>query len=548
MANNPNYDGMAEPDKTLTVNTVTGNYGELPKASTKKKRKNDNIVQMPPYWLDPNYPGIRQQYRGPDLSRPGGLPTAGEQSYAVQGDPNDYDIETRSGRYIGSFVDDLGRPGKISLPRLPERKHGEYIGNTELDASNRGQRWNWNLEHAFMPPGSQWNQTVWQGADRENQWLARMLQQAASEKGSMMSPIAQVRLRGQWLSERNKAIQDYINGNWDDPERAYKDFQSAIDKIDTKLRELGEDEALLRPVPPVAGKRSQFTAQTGPSKLRKQWNYANTVNNKLNEWLTTESKPGIKKIDDPDFMGKSEVTTYLDSVYETLIKYLKESSNAMADAEKKRLQILTLTDEGHDAVVQTIKAYQKALAGVMASASAKDWSQNNRGKVNEVIEAMGFDPDQMDKATLGQQMAALGGIIVSSLSKNDELPHDVRTDLEAIQEQYDKYMENMMFAANVAPHIVASMASALGETAGNQYNDQAFVAGRQLADNLGEIEDLTDAIPRNAVPMSKLLEPPQFIVPSLAKKPKGRVSTNPESVGENKPVNTTSVPGVSFED
>lgn len=532
---NPNYDEMANPDDTYVDVSFGKDRSDWRLPEQKKNAKQKKTRRSGP--VSDTMQNI--------LLHLNTIPGTGAGLPAIEDVPFNGSQES----YDDDFVERPSGPFPMILPNIPYRKFtASGIPDSELAAARRGQRWNWHNENSFMPPGSEWNKTVWQGADRENQWLGQLLRKGAAENGSMMSPIAKVRLRGQWLSERNKAIQDYINGNWDDPERAYKDFQSAIDKIDTKLRELGEDEALLRPVPPIAGKRSQFTAQTGPSKLRKQWNYANTVNNKLNEWLTTESKPGIKKINDPEFMGKSEVTTYLDSVYETLIKYLKESSNAMADAEKKRLQILTLTDEGHDAVVQTIKAYQKALAGVMSSASAKDWSQNNRGKVNEVIKAMGFDPDNMDKATLGQQMAALGGIIVSSLGKNDELPHDVRTDLEAIQEQYDKYMENMMFAANVAPHIVASMASALGETAGNQYNDQAFVAGRQLADNLGEIKDLTDAIPRNAVPMSKLLDPPQFIVPSLAKKPKGRVSTNPESIGENEPVNTASVPGVSFED
>lgn len=532
---NPNYDEMANPDDTYVdlsfAKDRSGWRLPMQKSSKKKGSSKTGPVSdtMQNILLHLNtIPGI-----GPTLPPVEDTPFVADTAATAD----------------DGFEERPSGPFPMILPNLPDREFRVGgIPESELAAARRGQRWHWHNENSFMPPGSEWNKTVWQGADRENQWLAQMLKQAAADKGGIMSPIAQVRLRAQWLSERNKTIQDYINGNWDDPERAYKDFQSAIEKIDTKLRELGEDEALLRPVPPVSGKRSQFTSQTGPSKLRKQWNYANTINNKLNEWLTTESKPGVKKINDPDFMGRSEVTAYLDSVYETLIKYLKESANAMADAEKKRLQILTLTDEGHDAVVQTVKAFQRALAGVMSSASAKDWSQNNRGKVNEVIKAMGFDPEQMDKATLGQQMAALGGVIVSSLAKNSELPHDVRTDLDAIKEQYDKYMENMMFAANVAPHIVASMASALGESAGNQYNDQAFVAGRQLADNLGEIEDLTSLIPRNAVPMSKLLDPPKFVVPSLAKKPKGRVSTNPESIGENEPAGTDTVPGVSFED
>ena len=400
----------------------------------------------------------------------------------------------------------------------------------ELEAADNGLRWHWALEHRFMPPGSKWNETVWQGADRENAWLARMLRQRpGAQNDGIMSPLAKVRLRGQWLSERNKAINDYINGNWDDPERAYAAFQEAIGKIDEKLIELGEDPALLRPVPPVSGKRAGFTTQAGPFKLRKNWNYANDVNNHIKDWITTG------KINDPEFMSSQETKNYLDAVSETVVKYIKESSNSMADAEKKRLQILMLTDEGMGAVERTIRNYQKALAGVMSSASAKEWSQNNRGKVNEIMKAMGFEPGK-DPETLGAQIAALGGIIVSSLSRNDELPLDVAQDLEAIQSQYEAYMDNMMFAANVDPRVVAQMAKVLGDLTAAQYNDQAYAAGRGIADKLGTVEDLTNAVPKGSVPLSSLLKfEPTFTWPSLAAKPKGnvKVTSNPASEGEN---------------
>lgn len=400
----------------------------------------------------------------------------------------------------------------------------------ELEAANNGLRWHWALEHRFMPPGSKWNETVWQGADRENAWLAQMLRQRpGAQNEGIMSPLAKVRLRGQWLSERNKAINDYINGNWDDPDRAYKEFQEAIGKIDEKLISLGEDPALLRPVPPVSGKRAGFTTQAGPFKLRKNWNYANDVNEHIKDWITTG------KINDPNFMSSQETKNYLDAVSETVVKYIKESSNSMADAEKKRLQILMLTDEGMGAVERTIRNYQKALAGVMASASAKEWSQNNRGKVNEIIKAMGFEPSD-DPETLGAQIAALGGIIVASLSRNDELPHDVAQDLEAIQSQYEAYMDNMMFAANVDPRVVAQMAKVLGDLTAAQYNDQAYAAGRGIADKLGTVEDLTNMVPKGSVPLSPLLKfEPTFTWPSLAKKPGGdvKVTSNPASEGEN---------------
>lgn len=433
----------------------------------------------------------------------------------------------------------------------PYKTGGNFIykalapARDELEAARNGMRWHWALENRFMPPGSKWNETVWNGVDRENAWLRNMLHTTGNDgiNNGVMSPIAQVRLRGQWLSERNKAINDYINGNWDDPDRAYKDFQAAISKIDEKLISLGEDPALLRPVPPVAGKRSTFTTSAAPVKLRKNWNYAKSVNDKLQEWIDSG------EINNPDFMKSQPVKNYLDAVSETVIKYLKESSNSMADAEKKRLQILMLTDEGYDAVEKTVKAYQKALAGVMSSASAKEWSQNNRGKVNEVMKAIGFTPGK-NPESLGSQLAALGGVIVSSLSRNDELPHDVAVDLEAVQEQFDTYMENMMLAANVDPRVVAQMAKVLGDMTAAQYNDQAFAASRGIADRLGTIEDYTKKIPAGAVKMSRLLEEPKFVWPSLAKTPGDiKVSTAPQSVGENNPSKAPAgVVGVEFID
>lgn len=450
--------------------------------------------------------------------------------------------ETESARMSGYL------PGPRSEGPAP--RDGSFVyrmlapSEDELGAVRNGMRWHWALEHRFMPPGSQWNETVWNGVDRENAWLKSMLAQTPTERANnMMSPLAQVRLRGQWLSERNKAINDYINGNWDDPERAYKDFQEAISKIDEKLISLGEDPALLRPVPPVAGKRSTFTTSAAPVKLRKNWNYAQSVNDKLQEWIDSGD------INNPEFMKSQPVKNYLDAVSETVIKYLKESSNSMADAEKKRLQILMLTDEGYDAVEKTVKAYQKALAGVMSSSSAKEWSQNNRGKVNEVMKAMGFTPGK-NPESLGSQLAALGGVIASSLARNDELPHDVAVDLEAIQSQFETYMENMMLAANVDPRTVAQMAKVLGDMTAAQYNDQAFAASRGIADQLGTLEDYTKKIPKSAVKMSRLLEEPQFVWPSLANKPGDiKVTTAPQSEGEANPSNPYSgmVPGVSIE-
>lgn len=410
----------------------------------------------------------------------------------------------------------------------------------ELEAANNGLRWHWALEHRFMPPGSKWNETVWQGADRENLWLRNMLKQ----KNGMDLGIpnaAGIRAREQTrraiLDQYNKLLSEYQKGNWDDPQRAYEDFKQEALRMREQYRKAGLeygaefDPEDLRLPPPVSGGRNTFTTQSRTIKHRDQWNYANDVNNKLAQWIATG------KIYDPKFMGSNETSAYLDSAYETLVKYFKESSNAMADAEKQRLQILALPDEAYDEAVTEIQNFQNALAGIMSSASAKEWSQNNMGKVNDVLKAFGFDPKQTSKGDLADKMWTLGGLIVSSLSRNDELPHDVAQDLEAAKTQFDTYMKNLMFAANVAPHIVANMAYNLAHTAKNQYNDQAFTAGRGKADTLTDIEDLTDKIPRNAMPVSRLMKHTKYVWPSLAKNPKfgGKASTAPGSEGEANP-------------
>lgn len=389
----------------------------------------------------------------------------------------------------------------------------------ELEAARNGMRWHWALEHRWMLPGSKWNETVWNGVDRENMYLRSLLKQSSGSDPNKldvgMPTAATIRarenLRGRIMNQYDKALAEYMKGHWDDPERAYNDFKAEVERLREQYRKAGTeyggafDPEDLRLPPPIAAPRNAFTTQVKPFTLAKQWDYAKSVNDKLAEWIASG------KINDPKFMGSSEAQTYLDSVYETLIKYIKESANAMADAEKQRLQILVLPDNAHDEVVGAIQDFQKALAGVMSSASAKDWSQNNRGKVNEILKDFGFNAEETDKEGLAAMVEGGMGTLMKALANKDELPHDVATDLEAIKAQFDTYMKNMMLAANVAPHLVANMAKTLADFNANAYNDQAFKAGRARADFLGSIEDLTDKIPRDAMPMSKLIERPKYI-------------------------------------
>lgn len=539
----PNMSGPAWPDnsrKAIEMSLLPVEEGPKEKKKSNKKKK-DRWDYDPTMFAIPQ-PGSGLMFGSDRLGAP----------------RNPFELP------IGPFEDNLRVP-RVGMPvpagtRIaedrPEPKE-EHSRNwfqrlfgpdeSELEAERNGMRWHWALEHRFMPPGSKWNETVWQGVDRENAWLAKMLQQQKMNgpgNGSNLSPIAKQRELSRISGQYDKLVAEYLKGNWDDPERAYKDFLVEAERLRKQYAEQGGAYEDLRLPPPVAGNRTGFTTQSKSYDLRKQYTFAERVNKELASWLELD-ETGKRKIDNPDFIREKKV--YLDSVYERVLKHIKESSNAMADEEKQRLQILVLPDNAMDEVIKEVQGFQNALRGIMSSASAKDWSQNNKGKVNEVIQAMGFDPSK-DKVTLGNQLATLGGVIVSSLARNDELPHDVATDLNAAKTKFDTYMKNMMLSATVAPHIVANITALLANTVADEYNSQAFVAGRGDADHLKPLADISEQIPRDAMPLSELIKHSNYVWPSLAKDPKGKLSSQAESEGETEPAGTAVVPGIIFED
>lgn len=526
----PNMTGPAWPDNARKVVEMTP-Y-ELPvekqksdkkKTSKKKRWEYDPTVSIP-------WPGTELEFGRDRLAqarRVAALPT---------GPFEDNLMVPRVGMPVPSNTR-IAEDRPTDQPRDNRNWFQRLFGpdQSELEAEHNGLRWHWALEHRFMPPGSRWNETVWNGVDRENAWLAELLQQQklASGNGSNMSPIAKQRELSRISGQYDKLVSEYLKGNWDDPERAYQDFLAEAERLRKQYAEQGGAYEDLRLPPPVAGGRSGFTTQSRPAKLREQYNFAKSVNKELASWLDADPKTGKRKIDNPKFVQEKKF--YLDSVYERILKHIKDSSNAMADEEKQRLQILVLPDNAMDEVIKEVKGYQAALRGIMSSAAAKEWSQNNKGKVNEVIKALGFEPSG-DKTSLGQQLATLGGIIVASLSKNNELPHDVATNLQAAKDKFDTYMKNMMLSATVAPHIVANITALLGNTLADEYNDQARVAGRDKADYLDTLKDISGSIPRDAMPLSELIKHSDYRWPSLNTVSNVKISTQAESKGETAPV------------
>lgn len=402
----------------------------------------------------------------------------------------------------------------------------------ELEAANNGMRWHWALEHRFMPPGSKWNETVWQGADRENAWLAQMLRQAKTQENQgMMTPMAHERMRSTLSNQWSKFINSVKNGNFDayggTTESAQKwadDFKKYYDSV------LGEGASTgLEPVPDVLGKRNILERKTASDALT-TLNKLQTFDERIQDWLASG-----------DFQNpvKSRlIRNELDKLAQNFSATLGGDSKNMSEEEKKRIQILYLPQNAMDNVHETVRRWRQFLTNIMNSASAKEWSQSNRGKVKEMQAALATevpeDVDTADRGSLADMAATMGTFTAKALSDRPELPHDVAAALQAGLKTYETYMDNMVLAANVDPAVAHHMAEYIHNEVSKFYN-------KYLEDNRRperwdyKFSDMDYSKLSQEVPADALLEPPTFIAPTTLGPAKGGdASSNPASKGENK--------------
>lgn len=530
---------MLPTNKQTPVQPMYEHEVEYDKPKPKKRSK--KTVQLPVAPARPTPPELVSDGRGFQSVNP----------------PQPTNIETGTGKgYTGPFVaetEEVEQPTPVKsrdglFPRrtieggTPATTEESFLSNLikppegELEAARNGMRWHWALQNRWMLPGSKWNQTVWNGVDRENQYIAQLLKQKKDQDLNLGIPTAaEIRARemyrGKVMDQYNKALTEYMKGHYDDPERAYEAFKTEVERLREQYRKAGEvygmdafDPEDLRLPPPIAAPRNALATSPKMTELAKEHDFAGYVIDNLKEWVDDG------RINNPEFLASGDARTFLDSVYERLMKAIKNSSNTMADAEKQRMQILLLPDNAMAKVKRNIIEFQKTLTQIMSSSAAKEWSQNNRGKVNEIIKNMGFDASALDKASLASAVETVMGTMTKAMSNKDELPHDVATDLNAAKEAFDTFMKGMMLAADVAPHIVARMAYNVGQMNKRIYNNQAIRAGRATSDFLKSLEDISTKIPRDAMPTDELIEnAPDYVGPTLNVRGKIDNSGNPQT-------------------
>lgn len=522
----PTMNGPAWPDNTRVdigytpvAGGAVGTEEQISKPKTKKAKRNNKKTTLP------------------EIKEPTAA-TESAQELPVAQLPADSDVENPVQPDDDSPRVVEPRSSYVENPVQPDDKSGNWFSRLiappkdELEAANNGLRWHWTLEHRFMPPGSQWNETVWKGVDRENQWLAQMLRQAkGQEDKGIMTPMATERQRSTLTNQWSKFIKSVKDGNFDayggTTEKAMEwadQFKQYFDSV------LGEGASTgLEPIPDVLGKRAILERKTTSDALT-TLNNVKTFDERLQRWLS-----------EGDFQNpvKSRlIRNELDKLAQNFSATLGGDSKNMSEEEKKRIQILYLPENAMNNVHETIRRWRKFLTQIMSSASAKEWSQSNRGKVKEMQEAASAIPEDVDagdRGGLADMAATMGTFVSKALADKAELPHDISAALEAGKKLYETYMQNMVLAANVDPAVAHHMAEYIHNEVSNFYN-------RYMEDNRRperwdyKFSDMDYAKLAKEVPADKLLDPPNFRAPSVVGPLKGGdVSSNPASKGENKP-------------
>ena len=406
----------------------------------------------------------------------------------------------------------------------------------ELEAARNGMRWHWALEHRFMPPGSKWNETVWNGVDRENAWLAQMLKQAAAQQkaNGMMTPVATERQRANMINMWKDHINKIVQGNFDEYGGTAESAAQWRDAFKQRYESVfGEGSSVdLEPVPTVEGKRADLM-RTSPTQYQQMLSYTEDAMDNIYNWWKNGSwnEPHTQQF----------IKNYLDKVSQALAAELGGDSKSMADAEKQRIQILSLPESSMELVKQEIAGYREFLESVMDYGRQKGWSQDIIGRLNRAAESAKLALAQTGKKNISGAAAMMiknvEDILPSLSPQERELAVGLSEALAAGKNAHDMYMQNMMLAADVDPSYVYMQAKELHDLAARKYNDFAERAHRPerakvLEDRVIDFDDLSRQV--SPSPLLKPTDYKKLIVEYLRNEnPKGNPSENIEQQQQN---------------
>ena len=342
---------------------------------------------------------------------------------SVAGERPEFEVQPRKTTYSGPFVlpasesEEQPSPSKehdglMNMQAIPggtpDSTNETFLSKAirpyedELEAARNGMRWHWALQNRMMLPGSKWNETVWNGVDRENQYLASLARAQKAQTGNLKDitqPVASAREKANMLNMWKTFLTDIKNGNFDAYGGTTETVQTWANDFKKRFEEkFGEGASVeLAPLPDVLGKRSEL-ARKSLIDLRTNLDDTEFAVKQLDDWLN--------KGDFDSEEGRNRISRILDKVGQSFTARLGGDSKSMADAEKVRNQIQYLPPAAKAQVYDTINAYRDALTAIAASSSDKEWTQNNWGKINEIA-----DSDAKDDKTAVSMLTAIGDLV-----------------------------------------------------------------------------------------------------------------------------------------
>lgn len=391
----------------------------------------------------------------------------------------------------------------------------------ELEAERNGRRWNWQLENRFMLPGSKYSQQVMAAADRENATQRDLLK--------VQSNLGSAREHANAKASWDKFVSDIYNGNWDNAGKTLEEAREFERQFKQWYAGMGWDPADLRPIGTSVGKVSNELRKV-PTDMRTTLSETERYMTDIAQW----AKDGSWQ----DDIKSNMIKDYLDKISQKLSATLGGDSKSMADAEKVRIQILYLPAESMKLVQEEVRNYREWLSKVMAYGSAKGWSQDVLGRINQADKSLNNalkTGNQGNISTLlGQAMSYVGSAL-GGMEKNSELALDVQTVLGAGVQQHKDFMNDMVLAADVDPARVFLLAKQLHDIVLSSYNNEMRAANRLNSMwQSKEIEQPNLQYLHKVVKASPFLQPNKYYAPTIEREKKDRNSPNPQSKGEHK--------------
>jgi hypothetical protein len=390
----------------------------------------------------------------------------------------------------------------------------------ELEAERNGRRWNWQLENRFMLPGSKYAELVMAAADRENAIQRNMLK--------VQSNLGSAREHANAKASWDKFVSDIYNGNWDNAGKTLEEARDFERQFKQWYAGMGWDPADLRPIGTSVGKINNATRKA-MTDMAADLSDTEQFMTDIAQW----SKDGSWQ----DPIKSAMIKDYLDKVSQKLSATLGGDSKSMADAEKIRIQILYLPEESMKLVQEEVRNYREWLSKVMAYGSAKGWSQDVLGRINQakgsLANALKTGNQGNISTMLGQAMSYVGSAL-GGIEKNSELALDIQTVLGAGVQQHKDFMNDMVLAADVDPARVFLLAKQLHDLTLNRYNNEARRSNRNNDMwQSKEIEQPSLQYLHKVVKASPFLKPNKYYAPAVEYAKKDKNTPNPQSKGEH---------------